>query len=577
MTSYEMFGYPGNANLNTLDDLYSGNQAGAFGAVGHTWSPPFPKQGQQPQQPQMHYSYEQLQQQYNDLNSQQRHPLTVQSQSPPLQSQPRARNQSYPSTAVADFTSGYGIPKSRHMSMSQIELQSQIYGQGIRQNETARGLRILTDGQAMYNMDGTVNPVHQQHQQLTTEDSPSVHGASMFDLTAPTSSLQQHRAQAQQYHIPNRNVHLPAPVSPHPPLSSSAPSTSTYAHRIMNPHYAYDSPTRDTDGNDQEQKHLYPASFESSASENENGSMSSKSMSPMEFIPGVVGQQTEIQKQDYQREQEKEREREKIRAQASVGMGFDPRKEAMSRGEDGREDDAEGEEDVGEGEDPNDTDFELGLEDGYDDGTGEYREKGHGHRGGDEGGGLTLRSRTVNNNAGNRYNPYPYPDGSTHLSGQTANDRSQRTPSFGSSSSSSSLPVSHMYTLTSSMANYSTEHNNDYYDRNSTSPTDSPGHRRSRARPASHLPIPIPVPNLTKKSRGRRVPTVTNSIEGNGKRTMRGGSGGSGKGTRMYMCDVDGCGKCFARGEHLKRHVRSIHTHEKRRLSHLSSRRSTNT
>ncbi|TFK24269.1 hypothetical protein FA15DRAFT_550779, partial [Coprinopsis marcescibilis] len=62
------------------------------------------------------------------------------------------------------------------------------------------------------------------------------------------------------------------------------------------------------------------------------------------------------------------------------------------------------------------------------------------------------------------------------------------------------------------------------------------------------LPVPVPVPNLTKKSRGRRVPTYS--------------SGGS-KGTRMYLCDVEGCGKCFARGEHLKRHVRSIHTNEK--------------
>ena len=30
------------------------------------------------------------------------------------------------------------------------------------------------------------------------------------------------------------------------------------------------------------------------------------------------------------------------------------------------------------------------------------------------------------------------------------------------------------------------------------------------------------------------------------------------------MCKVNGCNKCFARGEHLKRHVRSIHTNEKR-------------
>jgi uncharacterized Zn-finger protein len=33
---------------------------------------------------------------------------------------------------------------------------------------------------------------------------------------------------------------------------------------------------------------------------------------------------------------------------------------------------------------------------------------------------------------------------------------------------------------------------------------------------------------------------------------------------RVYVCKADGCGKCFHRGEHLKRHIRSIHTHEKR-------------
>ena len=39
----------------------------------------------------------------------------------------------------------------------------------------------------------------------------------------------------------------------------------------------------------------------------------------------------------------------------------------------------------------------------------------------------------------------------------------------------------------------------------------------------------------------------------------------------MYMCKVPGCGKCFARGEHLKRHVRSIHTNEKRARPFLCS------
>ncbi|KAG6874676.1 hypothetical protein C0992_007004 [Termitomyces sp. T32_za158] len=41
-------------------------------------------------------------------------------------------------------------------------------------------------------------------------------------------------------------------------------------------------------------------------------------------------------------------------------------------------------------------------------------------------------------------------------------------------------------------------------------------------------------------------------------------AGAAAKSLRTYTCDVDGCGKLFARGEHLKRHIRSIHTYEKR-------------
>ncbi|KAJ7731245.1 hypothetical protein B0H16DRAFT_1329478, partial [Mycena metata] len=96
--------------------------------------------------------------------------------------------------------------------------------------------------------------------------------------------------------------------------------------------------------------------------------------------------------------------------------------------------------------------------------------------------------------------------------------------------------------------------------------------RRPRARPTAALPVPIPVPNLTKKSRGRRVPTVaslyhhsssSNDFLGLGV-GRRGGSGSAkSAAARLYTCKVPGCGKCFARGEHLKRHVRSIHTYEK--------------
>ncbi|KAG6849186.1 hypothetical protein H0H93_010604 [Arthromyces matolae] len=67
--------------------------------------------------------------------------------------------------------------------------------------------------------------------------------------------------------------------------------------------------------------------------------------------------------------------------------------------------------------------------------------------------------------------------------------------------------------------------------------------------------LPVPVPNLTKKSRGRRVPTTFADDNGN--------SANPKDATRIYVCKVENCGKCFHRGEHLKRHIRSIHTNEK--------------
>ena len=89
------------------------------------------------------------------------------------------------------------------------------------------------------------------------------------------------------------------------------------------------------------------------------------------------------------------------------------------------------------------------------------------------------------------------------------------------------------------------------------SPASSSGQSAKMRKSARTLPIPVPVPNLTKKSRGRRVPTVSGTNVGRGQRDTA-------LGARIYLCDVSGCGKCFARGEHLKRHIRSIHTYEKR-------------
>jgi hypothetical protein len=76
-----------------------------------------------------------------------------------------------------------------------------------------------------------------------------------------------------------------------------------------------------------------------------------------------------------------------------------------------------------------------------------------------------------------------------------------------------------------------------------------------RRGPRSRAVLPVPVPNLTKKSRGRRVP-IKLATDGNSDKEMR-----------LYVCKVESCGKCFHRGEHLKRHIRSIHTHEKRECS----------
>jgi hypothetical protein len=101
--------------------------------------------------------------------------------------------------------------------------------------------------------------------------------------------------------------------------------------------------------------------------------------------------------------------------------------------------------------------------------------------------------------------------------------------------------------------------------------SEPPSGCRSSSPLTPSFPVPIPVPNLTKKSRGRRVPTMSSledlrsAASGAGRKRQSIG----GKTARMYMCEVKGCGKCFARGEHLKRHVRSIHTYEKREVLYI--------
>lgn len=92
----------------------------------------------------------------------------------------------------------------------------------------------------------------------------------------------------------------------------------------------------------------------------------------------------------------------------------------------------------------------------------------------------------------------------------------------------------------------------------SMDPHVTPSLRPSRRASRAMTNIPVPIPNLTKKSRGRKVPTS------NGEPIFAASKDKTKKGVRTYTCHADGCGKCFVRGEHLKRHIRSIHTDEKR-------------
>ena len=96
----------------------------------------------------------------------------------------------------------------------------------------------------------------------------------------------------------------------------------------------------------------------------------------------------------------------------------------------------------------------------------------------------------------------------------------------------------------------------DYLPAGPASPLINPPPVRRRRR--QDINLPVPVPNLTKKSRGRKVPTSS------GEPLYALSKDKSKKGTRTYTCHVDGCAKCFVRSEHLKRHIRSIHTNDKR-------------
>lgn len=104
----------------------------------------------------------------------------------------------------------------------------------------------------------------------------------------------------------------------------------------------------------------------------------------------------------------------------------------------------------------------------------------------------------------------------------------------------------------------------------------STSHSRKRARGVQEDNY-IQIAEGGKKSRGRKVPVAPDlsAVEGGGE--IKGArlasipfgikkTGSSNKTKRRYVCTYEGCGKCFIRGEHLKRHVKSLHLCEKRKL-----------
>lgn len=231
--------------------------------------------------------------------------------------------------------------------------------------------------------------------------------------------------------------------------------------------------------------------------------------------------------------------------QQQMGVACDPRfvsgepqqPEERSRLTDGNDADAEGDDDIdAEGDDEEIADcgsdaHEEDFDDAdYDDNRdGEYT-LGRTRRTPASPAKRNLRTRPISE----RYSPYAYPS-PTYTNPLGISTRPRRTISNATDSSAASSE--------SSSSAYPPP------------PFQTP---RRRSRSTTNLPVPVPVPNLTKKSRGRRVPTVS-SLE----HSRRGEAAEAVKGARIHMCKVAGCGKCFARGEHLKRHIRSIHTYEK--------------
>ena len=87
-----------------------------------------------------------------------------------------------------------------------------------------------------------------------------------------------------------------------------------------------------------------------------------------------------------------------------------------------------------------------------------------------------------------------------------------------------------------------------------------PNHGNVRHHSFSHPPPAAELFETPKKPSSTTTKKMTRS------RGRRVSNAPSNNGARMFTCTADGCGKMFKRSEHLKRHIRSIHTLEKRKF-----------
>jgi hypothetical protein len=393
-------------------------------------------------------------------------------------------------------------------------------------------------GVPIQNHDPSSTYVHQQQQQQVSP--PTTNGT----YYSPPFTTQQHQ---QIHHHPQQqqqNYVVPAELSPTSPVSSSSPLSPRYADLSHNNAVVCDPRFVSGSHEDMLLKGMLLGAGDDPAAETWHG----------ERRCSLTSLESEAEEGD------RDAEGDMVDADADGEDDWEHQHQQQPAVYDQQP--PQQREDAGEEEVPEDEESEEEKEDDY------YEDDEESVDDDDNDGEFVLRTRRRRANTSSAVYPssYPYTTEGRNLRSR-ASSRYNPYPSYAGSSASDNGTASYSEDNTSSRRRLST-----------SSPPLSPSAsfptrtltsnktHANRARSSSSTTLPVPVPNLTKKSRGRRVPTVS-SLEdlrsvasGAGKKRQ----GAGGKSARMYLCDVEGCGKCFARGEHLKRHVRSIHTYEKR-------------